>query len=70
MMLRLLLRHWALIVPFIIGYLLGRLILGFLAPALPDLGEFQGLVSFVFPIFTGVGIVQHVTPKLRRFFRE
>jgi hypothetical protein len=69
-MLKLLVRHWTLIVPFIIGYWLGRLILGFVSPALPDLGEFQGLVSFVFPIFTGVGIVQHATPKLRRFFHE
>ena len=69
-MLRLFLRNWTWVVPFIVGFVAGKLLVGFLGPAVGALGEFSWLVTAVWPIMFGIFAVVYLTPRLKRFFRE
>jgi hypothetical protein len=69
-MIRLLMRNWTLIVPFILGFVFGRFVVGFVGPALIVLGGFQWIATLGWPVLFGILAVEYLTPRLRRFFRE
>jgi hypothetical protein len=69
-MLRLFLKYWMYIIPFAIGFMFGRFVVGFVGPAVEALGDFSWMVTLGWPVMFGIFAVTYLTPRLKRFFRE